>query len=417
MKKSTHDPETSNSSPASFLPYGRQAVDEEDIATVLETLRGDWLTQGPEVDAFESALADVVGADHIVSCSSGTAALHLAIMAAGIGPNMQVVVPANTFLATANMARIAGAEIVFADVDPETGLMTAEYAMAAIEGAANNGISAILPVHIAGQCEAPGVLQELADAHNLTVIEDACHALGTTYDTKDEMHRVGSCAHSAMATFSFHPVKTIAMGEGGAVATNDDELAQRMRDARNHGMIRDAERFVDAALGKDENGSPRRWYYEMHEPGFNYRASSLHCALGRSQLAKLNRFVARRRELAEIYDRLLAPLGPAVQPPVRAAGCEPAWHLYIARFDFDALGTTRNELMNALFEAGIGTQVHYIPVPWQPYYRARYGMASLPGAAAYYESSLSLPLYPTMHDADVERVVATIASLAGLARI
>jgi UDP-4-amino-4,6-dideoxy-N-acetyl-beta-L-altrosamine transaminase len=412
-EKSTQPP---NGTTPGFLPYGRQAVDDDDVAAVVETLRGDWLTQGPEVDAFEHALSSIVDARHVISCSSGTAALHLAIAAADIEPGDSVIVPANTFLATANMVRMVGAEVIFADVDAATGLMTVDHARAAIEGADGENITAILPVHFAGQCDNPRAMSELAELHGLTIIEDACHALGTTYQDGGAEHRVGECAHSAMATFSFHPVKTIAMGEGGAVATNDESLATRMREFRNHGMVRDPQRFVDTALALDSDGAPQRWYYEMHEPGFNYRASSLHCALGQSQLAKLDRFVARRRELAGLYDQLLVPYAPEIRPPERAANCAPAWHLYAARFDFAALGLSRNALMRALFDAGIGTQVHYIPVSQQPYYRARYGAAHLPGTEAHYASCLTLPLFPTMQDGDVERVVAAIGQATGLQR-
>ena len=384
------------------------------MGAVVETLHGDWLTQGPQIEDFEDALSAILGARHVISCSSGTAALHLAIATAEVGPGDNVIVPANTFLATANMVRMVGAEVIFADVDPVTGLMTVDHATAAMRSADGAKIKAIIPVHYAGQCAAPLALHELANTHGLSIIEDACHALGTTYEANNETYRIGGCAHSVMATFSFHPVKTIAMGEGGAVATNDERTAIRMREFRNHGMVRDPQRFTDTPGSHDDAGVPQRWYYEMHQPGFNYRPSGLHCALGRSQLTKLDRFIARRRELVDIYDQLLAPYAPIIQVPARMADCTPAWHLYAPRFDFAALGISRNALMASLFDVGIGTQVHYIPVSMQPYYRSRYGTADLPGAAANYACSLSLPLFPAMQDADVDRVVGAIVRATGL---
>lgn len=397
-----------------FLPYGRQTVDETDVAAVVETLHGNWLTQGPQVEEFEDALSTILGARHVISCSSGTAALHLAISAAEIGFGDSVIVPANTFLATANMVRTVGAEVIFADVDSASGLMTVDHATAAMQSAEGANIKAIIPVHYAGQCTAPLALNELANTHGLTIIEDACHALGTTYKANNETHQIGGCAHSTIATFSFHPVKTIAMGEGGAVATNDERTAIRMREFRNHGMVRDPQRFIDISGSQDNAGVSKRWYYEMHELGFNYRLSSLHCALGSSQLTKLDGFIARRRELVDIYDQLLAPFAPIIQKPARIADCTPAWHLYAPRFDFTALGISRNALMTSLFDAGIGTQVHYIPVPSQPYYCKRYGVPDLPGAEAHYAGSLSLPLFPAMQDRDVERVVHAISHATGL---
>jgi UDP-4-amino-4,6-dideoxy-N-acetyl-beta-L-altrosamine transaminase len=376
-------------------------------------LRGSWLTQGPVVEQFEAAFAAHLGVRHAVACSSGTSALHLAALATEIGPGDAVIVPANTFLATANAARLCGAEILFADVDPDTGLMTAEHAAATLSRSAGNRIRAIFPVHFAGQCEAPDELHSFAQEHDLLVIEDASHALGSTYDVDGETYPVGACDHGDMATFSFHPVKTIAMGEGGAVTTNDDRLARRLRDLRNHGMTRESERYTRADLAFDPSGRPHPWYYEMQTPGLNYRASELHSALGLSQLSKLDRFVDSRRKLAEHYDRRIGELGPAVISLARTANCQPAWHLYVGLVDFAAIGTTRDDFMLALRERGILTQVHYIPVPWQPYYADRYGHLDLPGAAAYYARCLSLPLFPSMDEGDVDRVIDTIADTVG----
>lgn len=392
---------------ARFLPYGRHTIEEDDVAAVAAALRSDFLTTGPAVDAFERAFAEAVGARHAVVCSSGTAALHLAALAAGLGEGDAAIVPTVTFLATANAARYVDAEVGFSDVDPDCGLMRARDFAAALETAPGRP-RAVLPVHLAGQCAELPEIAELARARGMTVIEDACHAIGATYAAGNERVRVGSCRHSDMCVFSFHPVKTIAMGEGGAVTTNDDELAERLRRLRAHGMTREAGQFTeDGAF--DEDGAPNPWWYEMPAPGFNYRASDLHCALGLSQLRKLDRFLAARRALAAHYDRLLAELAPLVRPTARIPGCDPGWHLYVALVDFAAAGISRARVMRRLRQAGIGTQVHYIPVHRQPYYRARYGTERLPGAEAYYERALSLPLFVGMTDADVARVVAELA--------
>ena len=398
-----------------FLPYGNHTIEEDDIEAVTRVLRGDRLTGGPAVEAFEEAFATAVGAPHAVACSSGTAALHLTSLALGLGPGDSVIVPAVTFLATANAARYVGADVVFADVDEETGLMGADHLGAAVASA--NGIKAVYPVHLNGQCEDRPAMMAAAADHDLRVVEDACHALGgRTRDADGTWQPIGACRGTEMAMFSFHPVKTIAMGEGGAVTTADEGLALRLRDFRNHGMIRDPDRWRIRDQGFAADGAANPWYYEMQEPGFNYRASDIQCALGLSQLAKLDRFVARRRALADIYDRLLAPLAPAIRPIGRASGCEPAWHLYAVRIDFAGAGTDRATVMRRLEAAGIGSQVHYLPVHRQPYYRDLYGERSLPGADAYYDRVLSLPLFPAMADSDPERVSEALAAALGLDR-
>lgn len=397
-----------------FLPYGRQAIDDSDIAAVIAALRSDWLTTGPAVEAFESALAEVAGAPYAVSCSSGTAALHLAVLAAGIGPGDTVIVPANTFLATANAVRYVGAEVAFADVDPETGLMTPDDALAALSRNGAPMVRAVMPVHFAGQCVNPLSMHAFAADHRLMVIEDACHALGTRYADSASERAIGACLHSDMATFSFHPVKTIAMGEGGAVTTRDAKLAARLRRLRNHGMTREQSAFADTEHAFDKSGAVNPWYYEMPEPGFNYRASDVHCALGRSQLARIDTFIDRRRQLVDQYAARLAAFAPIVRPLARAPGCNAAWHLQVVRIDFAAAGRSRAAVMERLRQLNIGSQVHYIPVPWQPYYRGRYGRLDLPGVASYYAQCLSLPLFATMDESDVVRVVSALADALGI---
>ncbi|HET6969505.1 MAG TPA: UDP-4-amino-4,6-dideoxy-N-acetyl-beta-L-altrosamine transaminase [Phenylobacterium sp.] len=383
-----------------LLPYGRQTIEDDDIAAVAEALRGDFLTTGPTVDAFEAAFAETVGARHAVACSNGTAALHLAMLALDVKPGEVVVAPSITFLATANCARYVGADVVFADVDPESGLMTPATLAEAIARVGGRKLRAVLPVHLRGDaCDLPALSALAADA-GAVLVEDAPHALGTTARFGNTTETIGDARHSAMATFSFHPVKTIATGEGGMVTTNDAALAERLRILRSHGMVRPP--------GADP------WWYEMPEPGFNYRLPDVLCALGLSQLKKLPRFAARRRALAAAYAEALKPLAPLVRPAARPAWSEPVLHLMVVLIDFEALGTTRRAVVDALKARGVGTQVHYIPVHRQPYYRRLYGELHLPGAEAWYARCLSLPLYPGMDDADVGKVAAALKGVLGI---
>lgn len=392
-----------------FIPYGRQAIDEEDIAAVVATLRSESLTQGPAVARFEQGLAGACGARFAVACSSGTAALHLAAMAVGLRPGDRVVVPTLTFLATANAIRYVGAEVVLSDVDPDSGLMDVGNVASSLSSTAQQGVKALIPVHLNGQCVDMEALAAIAAHHGLYVIEDACHALGSTYTSRDGGEGpVGNCRYSDLTVFSFHPVKTVAMGEGGALTTNDEVLYRRLLRLRNHGIVREPEGFENTALAFDSRGVANPWYYEMPEVGFNYRASDIHCALGLSQLRKLDRLVQRRRELVSRYDRLLTPFRSRVRPLGLAGNTDAAWHLYVVLIDFPALGVERARLMEQLRKGGIGTQVHYLPVHLQPYYRRRYGDRSLPGAERYYARALSLPLFPAMRDQDVDRVVETL---------
>lgn len=399
--------------PPPFLPYGRQVIDDDDVAAVAEVLRGDFLTTGPTVDAFEAAFAAAVDAPYAVACSSGTAGLHLAMMALGVGPGDAVVVPTVTFLASANCAAYVGADVAFADVDAGTGLMAVAAAEAAAARAGRDRVKAIVAVHLNGHCVD---VAALADAFpGVPIVEDACHALGGSLRAGDQgWHKVGAVPDSAIAMFSTHPVKTIASGEGGVLTTRDPDLDERMRRHRNHGMVRDPARFTDTARAFDAAGNPNPWYYEMPEPGFNYRLSDIHAALGLRQLGKLDRFVAARRALRARYADRLAGLGPHVRPLPVAPGCEPSWHLSVALIDFAALGTERAAVMHALRARGIGTQVHYVPVHGQPYFRDRHPSPALPGAEAYYACCLSLPLFPAMTDADVDRVVDTLGEVLGI---
>jgi UDP-4-amino-4,6-dideoxy-N-acetyl-beta-L-altrosamine transaminase len=398
-----------------LLPYGRQTIDDDDVAAVAAVLRSDFLTTGPAVGAFESALAERVGARRAAACSSGTAGLHLALEALGVGPGDSVVVPSLTFVATANVVRHVGAEVVFADVDPDTGLMGPAEFEAALDSATGADVKAVVPVHLNGQCADIGAISAIAGERGIAVVEDACHAVGTRYDADGEDVAVGSCRHGGLCVFSFHPVKTIAMGEGGAVTTNDEALHRSLVRLRNHGLVRNDARTENREPGLAAEGAGGPWSYELAEPGFNYRASDIHCALGLSQLRKMDRFIARRAELVGLYDSFLAPLASTVRPIGRVEGCKPAWHLYAVLIDFARAGIARAELMVRLRELGIGTQVHFLPVHKQLYYVCRYGTVELPGVEAYFRRCLSLPLFPAMRNEDADRVVGALTKLLGAA--
>ncbi len=383
-----------------MLSYGRHQLDDDDIEAVVEVLRGGALTAGPKVAEFEEAFADKVGAKEAVVCSNGTTALHLAAVGAGLGQGDAAIVPAITFLSTANAVRMAGADVVFADVDPDTGLMTPETLSDAF-GRTNKPVKAVLPVHMNGQCADVSAIQALASERDCAIITDSCHALGAEYV---DGGRPGDGRFETMGCFSLHPVKSIAMGEGGMITLNDTSLADRLRRLRSHDLRRRPEDWMNEDLAYDRRGMPNPWYYEMHEMGYNYRATDFQCALGLSQLKKLDAFISRRREIAALYDAALSELAPALVPVPRTGVANPAWHLYAVLIDFDAVGKTRAQVMQELLEKGVGTQVHYIPVPWQPYYAADWSDVSFEGAARYYARVLSIPIFPAMTDEQVHGV-------------
>lgn len=390
-----------------FLPYGLHCTDQADVDAVAQTILNRPLTGGPAIDGFERGLAEATHADHAVVVSSGTAALHLACLAAGLGPGLAAIVPTITFVATANAVRLTGADVIFSDVDPESGLMRPQDLARALTNNASGiqNVKAVFPVHMGGWSADVEEISKIAQSHDMTIIEDASHALGSR-DAGG--NHAGACAYSDMCVFSFHPVKTIAMGEGGAITTTSAELAARLRRLRAHGIEKNATFFTQRDLGFDPSGAPNPWYYEQLELGLNYRASDIACALGISQLAKLDGFVKRRLELSALYDDLLRPFADRIATIHPKRGGTPGRHLYTVLIDFPAFGTDRATTMRMLVDLGIGTQVHYIPVPWQPYHFRAGAKTGYPGAAAYYERCLSLPLYPTLETSDVERVVGSL---------
>lgn len=371
------------------LPYARQVVDEDDIQAVVDVLRSDWLTTGPVVDRFESAFADFVEADHAVAVSSGTAALHLAMLAAGVGPGDEVIVPAMTFVASANCARYVGADVVFADVREDTLTIDVDHAASLITSRSK----AIVAVDYAGTPCDLHELRVLADRHALVVIEDAAHAPGATYRDR----KVGGISH--LSTFSFHPVKPLTTGEGGMVTTNDASFSRRLRRLRNHGID----------LDSMERSARGTWAYNMVELGFNYRIPDINCALGMSQLRKLPGWILTRRELANRYNDLCRGLGP-VRPLVVPADRDSAWHLYPIRIDAADPAEARQQVFHHLRSHEIGVNVHYLPVYLHSdYQRLGYRAGLCPVAEAAYLGLLSLPLWPGLRPADQDRVVTELA--------
>ncbi len=382
------------------LPYARQWIDDDDIAAVANVLRSDFLTQGPAIERFERALCEVTGAGHAVAVASGTAALHLVCLALDFGPGHTGVTSPITFAASANCFLYAGGALAFADVNPETGLLDAGSLDARLRELSTAGVppGVVIAVSLAGATAPLPELATVCSRYGWSLVEDAAHSLGGSYrDAAGVFHGSGSCAHTRAAILSFHPVKHVCAGEGGAVLTHDAELARRLRRLRTHGMEKPAPAELPAAEGG--------WFYEQRELGYHYRMTDMQAALGASQLAKLPTFLARRRELAGRYAALLAgaPFVRVLRAP--AFDARHAYHLYVVHFRSAGL---RRAAYDFLATRGIRTQVHYIPVYRHPFHRGVCGSIDLPGAEAWYAGCLSLPLYPKMSDADQDRVVAAL---------
>ncbi|MEE9173725.1 MAG: UDP-4-amino-4,6-dideoxy-N-acetyl-beta-L-altrosamine transaminase [Thermoplasmata archaeon] len=370
------------------LPYGRQWIDEEDIEAVAQVLRSDWITTGPQVPAFERAVAGFVGAGEGVAVSSGTAALHAAIHALGIQEGDEVVVPTMTFASSANTVVFEGGRPVFADVDPDTLLLATDE----VERRISPRTRAVMAVDYAGQPSDYDALRRVCQRHDLPLVADACHALGATYRGR----RVGTLAD--LTAFSFHPVKHITTGEGGMIVTDDSDAATRMRAFRNHGISSEAR----------ERARQGAWFYEMVDLGYNYRLTDFQCALGMSQLRKLPDWLARRRALAAKYDRALGDVNGVAPLAVREE-VDHAYHLYVVRLEGASQGQ-RDRVFRTMRAQGIGVNVHYIPVHLHPFYREHFGTrpGELPVAEAAYDQILTLPLFPQMSEADVDAVATSL---------
>lgn len=381
-----------------MIGYGHQYIDDSDIEAVVKVLKSDYLTQGPSVSQFEKTICEITGAKYCVSVSNATAGLHIAVAALELEDGSEGITTPNTFLASSNCMVYNNVKPVFADINP----VSYNIDPAEIEKHITDKTKLLIPVHFAGlPCEMEKI-SSIAKEHKLHVIEDAAHAIGSQYA---DGSYVGNCKYSDMTVFSFHPVKTITTGEGGAVTTNDEKLYQKLCMLRSHGTTKD-----EKLLTKN----PGPWYYEMQSLGFNYRMTDMQAALGCSQLAKLNFFKKRRREVVAAYNTAFARM-KYLKTPTEPENISSCFHLYAVQIDFAALGKTRQQVMQELRNKGIGTQVHYIPVPTQPFYKETYGYkdGDYPVAEKYYEQELSLPLYPGLSDEDVNTVINTVKEVIG----
>ncbi|PWK16171.1 UDP-4-amino-4,6-dideoxy-N-acetyl-beta-L-altrosamine transaminase [Tumebacillus permanentifrigoris] len=377
----------------SVLSYGQQWIEDHDVQAVVDTLRGSFITQGPNIDAFERAVADSCGAKYAVAFSNGTAALHGAAFAAGIGPGDEVITSPITFVASSNCVLYQGGTPVFADIRPDTYNLDPEAVRAKI----TERTKALIPVDFTGQPAEMDAFRRLADEHGLVLIEDAAHSIGATY--KDR--KVGTLADMTM--FSFHPVKHITTGEGGIIVTDREEYAEKLRLFRSHGITRDAK-----LLTKPDEGP---WYHEMHELGYNYRMTDLQAALGTSQMQRLDEFVARRREIVAAYDQAFVEFAGIVTP-FQHEDTNSSWHLYILRFQRDKFTASRKQIFEALRAENIGVNVHYIPVYTQPYYQGLgYEKGLCPHAEALYEEIITIPLFPKMSAEDIADVIRAVGKV------
>lgn len=385
-----------------MIPYGRQSISGEDIQAVVEVLRSDWITQGPAIERFERGMAEYCGSACGVAVSSATAGLHLACLALGIGPGDRVWTSPNTFVASANCARYCGASVDFVDIDPATYNLCPLALEEKLHAARRAGTlpKLVIPVHFAGQSCDMAAIAGLAGDYGFQVVEDASHAIGAEYlDGK-----VGNCRYSDMAVFSFHPVKIITTGEGGMIMANDAGLAAKLRRLRTHGITRVPEEMQQADQGA--------WYYEQIELGYNYRITDIQAALGYSQLQRLDEFVGRRRELAAHYDRALQ--GLPLRIPQQGRFGVSAYHLYPIWLQPEQAQISRRELFDRLRAAGIGVNVHYIPVPRQPEYRKLgFHAGQFPNAERYYAGAVSLPLYPAMTEPQQAHIIQTLWTILG----
>lgn len=380
-----------------FIPYGRQSISDDDIAAVVAVLKSDWLTQGPAIERFEASLCEATGAAHAVAMCNATAALHIACLALGAGPGDRVWTSPNSFVASSNCALYCGASVDFVDIDPVSLNMSVAQLEAKLVKAEAEGTlpKIVIPVHFAGEPCDMAEIGALAKRFGFRVIEDASHAIGGRYGGQ----AIGACEHSDITVFSFHPVKIVTTGEGGAALTQDAELGRTLARLRTHGISRDAQDMTKPTEGA--------WYYQQIDLGLNYRITDMQAALGASQMVRLHDFVAKRHAIADRYDALLKPL--PVRTPQRALGRYSGLHLYPIQLE-DA--SRRKAVFDGMRAGGIGVNIHYIPIHTQPYYQALgFREGDFPAAEDYYARAISLPMFPTLDEAGQDRVVATLSGL------
>ena len=384
-----------------MIPYGKQNISDADIQSVVDTLKSDWITQGPVVEQFEKAVAKYTGASHSIAVNSATSALHLACLALGLGKGDRLWTSPNTFVASANCALYCGADIDFVDIDAETYNMSTTLLREKLERAklSNTLPMIVIPVHFSGQSCDMNEIHALSKEYGFSIIEDASHAIGGKYLKKP----IGCCQYSDITVFSFHPVKIITTGEGGMLLTNNEKLADTMRRQRSHGITRDIG-LMDTSFDKMTDGT---WYYQQTELGFNYRLTDIQSALGLSQMKRLDEFVSIRHELAKRYDDILSQL--AVVLPYRNEQCYSALHLYVVKIKLDDISKTRKEVFDSLRDAEIGVNIHYIPVHTQPYYKnLGFNLGDFPQAERYYEAAISLPLFTDLTHEQQDQVATAL---------
>jgi perosamine synthetase len=398
-----------------IIPYGQHYIDEHDIKAVVDVLKNGWLTQGPKVQEFEQSIAKDVGSLYAVAVSSATAALHLSCLAADLGPGKNAITSANSFVASANCIEYVGAKAFFTDIDSETLNMCVKDLKRRLN--LINSISVIIPVHFSGlSCDMESI-SKIASNNNAIVIEDASHALGGVYPSGE---RIGSCKFSDMTVFSLHPVKGVTAGEGGVITTNDKSLYKKLIRLRSHGICKGNFDFPGVSLLNDElinrkeavsDDKLNPWYYEMQELGFNYRITDIQCALALSQLRKLKLFMKRRREIAKIYDNFFNENDLIVLSHQHLRDIS-ANHLFIIRINFNKIGMSRAKFMRSLADKGIGSQVHYVPIPMHPYYTSKgFNILNYPETERYYRESLSIPIFYGLEDESVLYIANTISQL------
>jgi perosamine synthetase len=389
-----------------LIGYSRQQISETDLEAVMKILKSDWLTQGPTISLFEDEICKITGAKYAVAVSNATAGLHISLLACGIGSGKHISVPTNTFVSTANVGVMVGAEIDFIDTDPHSGNLDLDY----FEQHLVSKTDVVIPVHFGGLPVDMDRLDSIIDTNQTIIIEDASHALGAKYP---DGSMVGCCKHSKCTVFSFHPVKIITTGEGGIVTTNDEETYMKLLRLRSHGINKMDDQFLNEEMAYDQDRI-NPWYYEMRQLGFNYRLTDIQAALGISQLSRLQQNFKKRQNIAFWYDNFFSDV-PGISPLQTKRRLENAHHLYPVMINFDEVGLSRRELIENLKNKGIGTQVHYIPVHLQPFYQKReclHSKLTLNGAMEYYNATLSIPCYPDLILDQQQEVARELAKFA-----